>query len=384
MKRKIFFLSVSRSDFDRYFSIIKSLNLINKSINTVLISGSHYSSRFGNTFRVIKKSGFKNIKAINKKYLTQKDKYVENIINITCELSKIISSKKPDILVVLGDRYEMISGPLACLDKNIPVIHIHGGAVTFGAIDDNIRHSITKLSHYHIVSHKKYFDRVLQLGEEKWRVKNLGAPGLDSLIEKGKKDFFKIDIVKKNKIKKKDYILVCLNPETRALDEIQNHTEQLIKFLSKRIELKVFTYPNSDPGCDIIISSFKKFSEKDNNCVLVKNFDDDTFYPILKNCKFLIGNSSVGIVEAASFNLPVINIGDRQKGKIIPSNVSNSKFNYKSLNKAYKNISSNSFLSKINKLKNPYGDGKSGIKIARQLLNLKVNKRLINKKFIDK
>ena len=118
MKKKIFFLSVSRSDFDRYLSIITELNKINKSQNTVLISGSHYSSKFGNTHKIIKKSGFNYIKAIDKKYVTHVSKYSSNIVNITSKLSKIFNKKKPDMLVILGDRYEMISGPLACLDKN--------------------------------------------------------------------------------------------------------------------------------------------------------------------------------------------------------------------------------------------------------------------------
>ena len=206
--KKIYFLSVSRSDFDRYFSIIESLNKINKSINKVLVSGSHYSKDFGFTYREVKKSGFSYIKAIDKKYITNKDNYIKNILSIINSLSKIFKKDKPDLLVVLGDKYEMISGPLACLDKNIPVVHIHGGAITEGAIDDNIRHSITKLSHFHIVSHKKYLERVIQLGEEKWRVKNFGAPGLDILNEKARADFSNIDIVKSKKIKKRIY--TCL------------------------------------------------------------------------------------------------------------------------------------------------------------------------------
>lgn len=384
MKKKIYFLSVSRSDFDRYYSIIDALNKINKSINTVLVSGSHYSKTFGYTFKEIKKSGFRYIKATNSNYITNKNNYSKNILKIISHLSKILSAHKPDLMVVLGDRYEMISGPLSCLDKNIPVVHIHGGAVTMGAIDDNIRHAITKFSHIHYVSHNKYLKRVLQLGEEKWRVKNLGAPGLDLIKEKGNKNFSKIEIIQRKKIKKKDYILICLNPETRALDNIRKTTKQLLNFIKNQKEYKIFTYPNSDPGCDIIISSFKNYIKSNKNSVLVKNFNDDSFYPILKNCKYLIGNSSVGIVEAATFNIPVINIGDRQKGKILPTNVVNAKFVIKSINNAYKKIYSKSFLSKIKIFKNPYGDGRSGIKIAKELLKIKIDHKLMNKKFIDK
>lgn len=383
MTKKIYFLSVSRSDFDRYSPIIHSLNNLNKSHNTVLISGSHYSSKFGNTYKLIQKSGFNYIKAIDKNYITHISKYSSNIVNITSKLSKILYKKKPDILVILGDRYEMIAGPLACLDKNIPIIHIHGGAVTYGAIDENIRHSLTKLSNFHIVSHEKYLKRIMQMGEEKWRIKNLGAPGLDFIKEKGKKSINKMFTGKYN-IKKNNYILICLNPETRALSNLKKDIQELLKFLKFRKEIKIFTYPNSDPGCELIISSFQKFTSRNSESYLIKNFEDNDFYPILKNCKFLIGNSSVGIVEAASFKKPVINLGERQSGKIHPYNVINSRYSLLSITNSLKIIESKNYLSKIKILKNPYGDGKSGIKIAQQILKLKINDVLMKKKFIDK
>lgn len=380
--KKIFFLSVSRSDFDRYYSIISSLNKINKSENTILISGSHYSKKFGNTYKVIVKSGFNFIKAIDKEYITNTEKYSSNIVNITSKLIKIFTKNKPDLLVILGDRYEMISGALASLDKNIPIVHIHGGAVTYGAIDDNIRHALTKLSNFHIVSHFSYLKRILQMGEEKWRVKNLGAPGLDNLKEKTKK-IIDTKIFHKYNLKKNKYILVCLNPETRALKVIKNNTQELIKFLRNRSETKIFTYPNSDPGCEIIISELQKLVKSNSNSYLIKNFENDDFYSILSHSKFLIGNSSVGIVEAATLKKPVINLGERQNGKIHPINVITAKYTVKSMTKCLKVIESKNYLSKIKKIKNPYGDGKSGIKIAKQLLKIKLNTDLIKKRFIN-
>ncbi len=382
MKKKIYFLSVSRSDFDRYSPIIKALNKYNKSINTVLISGSHYSSKFGNTHKIIQKSGFNYIKAIDKNYITNISKYSSNLVNITSKLSKIFNKKRPDILVILGDRYEMIAGPIACLDKDIPIIHIHGGAVTYGAIDENIRHSLTKLSNFHIVSHEKYLKRIMQMGEEKWRIKNLGAPGLDFVKEKGKKPINK-SIINKYNIKKNNYILICLNPETRALRNLKKDIQELLKFLKLRKEIKIFTYPNSDPGCELIISSFKKYVSIDSKSYLIKNFENNDFYSILNNCKFLIGNSSVGIVEAASFKKPVINLGERQSGKIHPYNVINSRYSLLSITNSLKIIESKKYLTKIKKIKNPYGDGNSGTKIAQQILKIKINNVLMKKKFID-
>lgn len=385
MKKKIFFLSVSRSDFDRYRSIISSLEKMNKSENFVLISGSHYSKKFGYTYKVIKDSGFNFIKAIDKEYLADKD-YSKNIINIASNLSKIFKQKKPDILIILGDRYEMLAGPLACIDKNIPIFHIHGGAVTYGAIDDNIRHALTKLSNIHFVSHEVYKKRLLQLGEENWRIKNFGAPGLDNIHELSLNNFNKINLINKNNIKKKKYILVCFNSETRDLKNQEKNLIELFNFLKskKNNDLKkIITYPNSDPGSKLIIKKLESLVSVNKDIFLVNFFSNNDFYCILKNCCYLIGNSSVGIVEAASFKIPVINLGDRQKGKIIPFNVINSKYNLNSMNRALYKINTDNFKKRISKIKNPYGNGKSGEKIAKHILKVKINNELFKKKFID-
>lgn len=386
MKKKIFFLSVSRSDFDRYSSIIKELNLINKSENYVLVSGSHYSKKFGYTYKSVLKSKFKYIKAIKESYILDDSNYSKNITNIANKLSSIFIKNRPDILVILGDRYEMLAGPIACLDKNIPIVHIHGGAVTYGAIDDNIRHALTKMSNIHYVSHKNYEKRLLQLGEEKWRIKNLGAPGLDNLKVLSKNNFEKIPLIEKNKIKKNQYILVCFNSETRALKSIKSDLAELFKFLKNKKNKnlkKILTYPNSDPGSKIIIDEINKYLKKNSDSYILNSFLGNEFYPILKNCNFLIGNSSVGIVEAASFKIPVINLGDRQKGKIHPWNVVSVKCRLNSILIALRKIRSQKYLNEIKKLKNPYGDGNSGKKIAKSILKIQINNSLFKKRFID-
>ena len=386
MKKKIFFLSVSRSDFDRYSSIINELNLINKSDNYVLVSGSHYSKKFGYTFKSVLNSKFKYIKAIKESYILDDSNYSKNISNIANKLSSIFIKNRPDILVILGDRYEMLAGPIACLDKNIPIVHIHGGAVTYGAIDDNIRHALTKMSNIHYVSHKNYEKRLLQLGEEKWRIKNLGAPGLDNLKVLSKNNFEKIPLIQKNKINKNQYILVCFNSETRALKSIKRDLVELFKFLKNKKNKnlkKILTYPNSDPGSQIIIDEINKYLRENSDSYILKSFSQNEFYPILKNCNFLIGNSSVGIVEAASFKTPVINLGDRQKGKVHPPNVLSAKYELKSMISALNKLKSKNYLKVLKSMKNPYGDGKAGSKIAKNILKIKIDSKLLKKRFIS-
>lgn len=382
-KKTVYFLTVSRSDFLRYLSIFEALDKYKNINKSFLVSGSHYSKTFGLTYKDIKNSKYNSIKAINNKYIEGKNSnFSLNISSIMNSLSRIFSKKKPDFLVILGDRYEMISGSLVALEKQIPVIHIHGGAVTFGAIDDMIRHSITKLSHIHLVSHEIYRNRIIQLGEEKWRIKNVGAPGLDHLKNN--------NILDKKILSKKininpdlPYILVCIHPETQNLKEIELQINNLIKVL-KQLDMKqIITYPNSDPGSDIIIKNLKNYCKNNNKTILIKNAGSEIYYALLKNTELLLGNSSSGIVEAPSFKIPVINLGIRQQGKIMSKNIINSSFKIKEIKISISKARSINFKKSLRNIKNPYGDGRAGIKIAKIINSLNKTDKLMQKKFED-
>ena len=377
IKKKIFFLSVGRSDFLRQKSILDTVNKKKIFDARLIVTGSHKLGEFGETIKDVKSSKIKYYDCSINGYSLNNADITSNINKIVSKIDALLKIKKPDIFVIFGDRYEMLSGAIACFGKKILLIHIHGGSVTKGSFDDLIRHSLTKLSHYHYTSIDEYAKRIKQMGEESFRVKVVGAPGLDYIKEYSKN----ISSEKIKKFIKKKYIFLCFHPETNNLNELDTQLNCLSKVIEK-IDLNfLITYPNSDPGCIKIINKFKYLEKKfPKRILLIKNAGLN-FYYLLKNCSLLLGNSSSGIVESPTFNIPTINLGERQKGKLIPDNVVNSSFN---INKIVKLVHLMINKKKL-KYKNPYGDGKSGEKIVKLLskINLK-NKKNYIKNFVSK
>ena len=285
---------------------------------------------------------------------------------------------------MLGDRYEMLAAPCAAITFNIPIIHIYGGAVTEGAIDDLVRHSITKLSSFHLVATEEYKRRLIQLGEEKWRIKNIGVPELQYLR--------KIKKISKKEIEKKIGInlnkktfLVNFHPITTEVDKTKKYILEILSVLHTINYQAIFTYPNADKGNEVIINEINKFvkNSKEKKYIFIKNAGAELYANLLRNCYAMIGNSSSGIVEAASFKMPVINIGNRQKGKVFPENVIQTSYKKEEIKKSIDKISSYNFQIKLKKLKNPYEKNISKKQIANLIANLKLNNKLKIKKFID-
>ncbi len=377
IKKKIFFLTVGRSDFLRQKSIIDNLKKKKHIEMGLIVSGSHHLDDFGKTLKDIKSSKIKYYDCSIKGYSFNRYEITNNINKITHKIDKLIKKKRPDIFVVFGDRYEMLGAAIACFGKKILLVHIHGGSVTKGSFDDTIRHSITKLSHFHFTAINEYAKRIKQMGEEKFRVKTVGAPGLDYIKEYAKQ----INTTEIKFFKKKKYILLCFHSETNNLNSLDRQLECLSKVIERINFNFVITYPNTDPGCIQIISKFKNLKKKyPQKILLIKNAGLN-FYHLLKYSKILLGNSSSGIVESPTFNIPTINLGERQNGKLIPKNVINSEFNFYKLTKL---ISEKLKIKKTKKIKNPYGDGKSGVRIVKLLDNINLsNKKNYNKGFIS-
>ena len=185
-RKKLFFVTVGRSDFLRQLSIIKELLIGGLDIK-IIVTGSHSKKIFGNTINEIKKKKIRYYNCCPKKYLIGSKNLSKNIKNCIKKIDFILNKDCPNILVLFGDRYEVLAAAIAAFGKDILIVHVHGGSVTFGSFDDQIRHSITKLSHLHLTSHDNYVKRIRQLGEEKWRIKKVGAPGLDVIKKFSKK-----------------------------------------------------------------------------------------------------------------------------------------------------------------------------------------------------
>ncbi len=383
MKKKILIISSGRSDYDRYYPILSSLKKTRKAKLLVYLTCQNYNKVFSNNIKKIKNE-FEILKnPTNKKNFS--DGAYQMIKNLSHDLENLSTHtkiKKPDIIIIMGDRYEMLIGPLVAMPFNIPTIHFFGGAVTEGAMDELIRHGITKMSHIHFVLLENYKKRLKSLGEESWRIKVVGMPSLN------KKNIFKNKSRKiKNNLdkftKSNPFMLLTFHPVTLEIDHLEMQVNSLIKAVKKSKMNTIITYPNSDPKFNLIIRLFKKNFFNSKKIIFVKSAGEDEYFDLMKKAKLMLGNSSSGIVEAASFKLPVVNIGSRQKGKLKPKNVIDSGYHHKEILKAIKKASSKGFKKSISKIKNPYMSKIDTNDLAKMILRIKNNEKIIKKKFHD-
>ena len=325
----------------------------------------------------------KEFSIIKNKNITKKfNDLSENFLEDLEYLIKKIRILKPEMLIVLGDRYEMLLGPISCIPKNIPIIHFYGGSVTEGAIDELVRHAITKMSHYHFVALKQYKHRLIQMGEESWRIKNIGVHSLNYI--KSAKILTKKNLTKNlNFDFNKPYCLLTFHPVTLELAKINLQLKNLVNAIKNTKLNAVITYPNADPLHEKIIQFLKNKFKNKNKYLIIKNCGQINYISILKHSKFIIGNSSSGIVEAATLKKPSINIGTRQDGKLKPKNVINSNYSKQDIINSIKIASSSNFLKKTRYVSNPYESKISIDNIVNHIVKLKINDKLLRKKFIN-
>ena len=373
--KKILFISSSRADYGLLRDVIKETQKINRK-TYLLVTGSHLSNEFGKTISEIKKDKIKNI--IKKKILEKKfsesdiSNYVAKSIKIT---SNVIRKLKPDLFIILGDRCEMLGSAIAAMIFRIPIAHIHGGEITYGAYDDSVRHSITKLSHLHFPVHDQYKNRLIQLGENPKTIFNYGGLGAHSISNT--KILKKLDLEKILRIKlKKKIILATFHPVTLEKNQSINQIKNLIKFLNRMNEFTIIiTSPNFDNETVDLKKEILDFVKKKNNVSYYDSLGNKAYISLMKISYLVIGNSSSGILETPSFGIRTINIGNRQNGRIIPRNVINCDYNLSSINKAFIKIKKLS-ISKSNL----FYKKNTPIKIAKKILNFKFN---LKKVFYD-
>ena len=380
---KIIAYSAARSDTDRFYPFLNSLKKQKKVNLSIAASYIHYIDTFGDTIQHLNKNfNVENRKFKIKSLKDSPSQLGKNLAKEIIYLSSLFKKKKPDILIIMGDRYEILAPVAAAIPFNIPIVHIYGGAVTLGAIDELIRHGVTKISHLHLTAHHQYSNRLVKMGEEKWRIKTVGIPEITNLkkqknisIDNLKKEIF-LDLRIKT-------LLVTLHPTTINFKNIDKEIDNLLKALKKSKFQIIFTYPNSDLGHKKIIKKIKVFCQKKQQYVFIKNASISLYANLLKKCCAMIGNSSSGIVESASFKLPVVNIGIRQDGKVKPKNVITTNFEEKKILKAINKASSKKFKDMIKNLKNPYEKKINLQKISNFILKSCKNSKILHKRFID-
>tara|TARA_A100001015_G_C15020690_1_gene727838 strand:- start:2003 stop:2905 length:903 start_codon:yes stop_codon:yes gene_type:complete len=292
----------------------------------------------------------------------------------------VISELKPNLILILGDRYDIFSAALASSFLKIPIAHIHGGEITEGAIDDMIRHCITKLSHFHFTSNYNYRRRVIQLGENPKYVFNVGSLGVENLKNL---DLLNQELLEKEigfKFQKRN-IIVTYHPLTLADNPLWG-IDELLMSLEKFKNLGIiFTFPNADLKSTRIIQQISKFDEKNSNSKIFSNLGQKKFFSCLKYCDGIIGNSSSGIIEAPSLNTWTINIGDRQKGRIKGNSIFDVEINTEKITEKLLFLLNKNNLKEVN-FSNPY-DKKDTAKNILSILKNVTQEKIFNKSFFD-
>ena len=344
LKKKILFFTGSRADYGILKPLIYTVKNKNFAEVKLVAAGQHFSKTFGYTYKQIKRDGFKiDYKSKKKLEATSLGNIINYLSDSLKDYYKIISKTKPSLVVVLGDRYEVFCFAIASYLSNIPLAHLHGGELTYGAFDDGLRHSITKLSNYHFVSHEVYRKRVIQLGENPKKVFNVGALAMDNIY--GSKLYDKNFLLKKfNIFTKKKIALVTFHPVTKNNINYKDQIKTFLLALSKVNEFYyVFTYNNSDTLGKNFIKNINNFVHGNHDSKIFKTMGTKIYLSFIKSADVVIGNSSSGIYEAPALKTITLNIGNRQEGRIFGSSVINSKNEtneiIKKLKKIYRNKS---------------------------------------------
>lgn len=381
--KKICVVTGTRAEYGQLRLLIQGIEQSKHLKLCLIATGAHLSNKFGLTYKDIEADGLN----INHKIKILSDSDTSESIaksmgRLMIKLADVFKEEKPNLVLILGDRYEIFVAASSAMIARIPIAHIHGGEKTEGAIDDAIRHSITKMSHFHFVAHNEYRKRVIQLGEDPKKILTVGGLGVDCIK---KIQFLDIQELQKSlsfTFGEKN-LLVTFHPVTLEKGSTRIQMKELLSALS---ELKkthiIFTMPNADPENEVIISMLKEFVNQYKNSKLFSSLGQLRYLSTILHVDCVIGNSSSGLCEVPSFKKPTINIGNRQKGRIKAGSVIDCDPNRVEILKAIKKSYSDNFMKKLKYTKNPYGDGDASKKILKYL-EMQEFIGSLNKSFID-
>jgi GDP/UDP-N,N'-diacetylbacillosamine 2-epimerase (hydrolysing) len=384
-KHKIIAITGIRSEYELLFPVLSEINKKKNLEVNVIATGAHNSSNFGNTIDEIRKDGFNIVGVVenllNSNTLTGRAKSAGILL---AGLPEILSKAEPDLVLALGDREEPLISAIACNYLNIPFAHIAGGDRALpqgGDVDEGIRHATTKLAHLHFTMMQEHTDRILKMGEEKWRVFTVGNPGLDRIRE--------TKIINKSELggriginlSQRKNIVVIQHVIHQESNYARSQMECTLNSLSQVDANIIIIYPNSDAGSLELIQVINEYVKDKKHFYAFKNLPRLDFINLLRCADLLIGNSSAGILEAPFLKLPTINVGERQKERLHSSNVVFIPFNEKEIIAGIKTaLFDDEFKERVKKCKSIYGDGYAGKHIADILSDqIKYDKKLLAK-----
>tara|TARA_B100000767_G_scaffold272512_1_gene300332 strand:+ start:4374 stop:5537 length:1164 start_codon:yes stop_codon:yes gene_type:complete len=385
MKRKnIFIVTGSRADYGLLKNLITCLSQSKKLKLSLIVTGQHLSKNYGSTSQQVYADFSKISRFIDINVQKTDSASILKSVSIGInKMGKYLKSKKPDLIILLGDRYEILAAGLSSIFNNIRIAHIHGGEVTSGSIDDTIRHALTKFSNFHFVSTEIYKKRVIQMGENPNNVFNVGALGAENA--------HKIELLSKEILEKKLSIkfnkynfLITVNSFIENNDSIDSLLKNIFLALKKfKNTSLIFTMPNSDIKSDYIKNKILEFSKKNKNSYVFKSLGSQNYLSCMNICDVVIGNSSSGILEAPTIRTPTINIGNRQEGRVQAKSVINSVNSFKKIYDSIKKTLSSDFKKKLKKTNNPYFKKNTALTIKTIIEKKILTKKIEPKKFYD-
>lgn len=381
--RTIAVVTVGRSDYGIYQPVLRRIAADPELRLRVIVGGMHLSPEFGLTVRAIEEDGFDISDRVEMTLSSDTPLGIATSMGLGVQgFASGYARSRPDVLVVLGDRFEMHAAALAALPFRIPIAHIHGGELSEGAIDDALRHSITKLSHLHMVSTDEHARRVMQLGEEPWRVTVSGAPALDHLrtlpLWSRAEVASRLDLVLDPLP-----LLVTFHPATLEADRTEWYVGELLGALERCGLPVVFTQANADTGGRRAAHLIAEFVTAHPSARLVQNAGTQAYFSLMAASAAMVGNSSSGIIEAPSFRLPVVNIGSRQSGRLRAANVIDVGYDRHQILRGIERALNPTFRSSLEGMVNPFGNGTAAVAIVDRLRTVPLDDTLICKRFHD-
>lgn len=383
-KRKICIITGTRAEYGLFYWILKGLQTNPDIELQIVATGMHLSPEFGSTYKQIEQDGFEITDKIDMLLSGDSPAAIAKSLGLgIIGMVDCLRRIHPDLLVVLGDRYETFAAAQAAMVLQIPIAHLHGGEVTEGAIDEAIRHSITKMSQYHFVASETYRNRVIQLGENPAHIFNVGAPGLDHI--------FKLNLLSQAELEKElalsfnhPTFLITYHPVTLASNDTEKNITEFLQALDQFANATlIFTCANSDTNGRIINQRLEAYVQKyPNRSKLFSSLGQLRYLSTIKHCDVVIGNSSSGLTEVPIFQKPTVNIGSRQDGRLKATSVIDCGETSEEISLAIHKALSAEFQATLPHTKSLYGYGNASEKIVKALANLPLD-NILQKKFWD-
>lgn len=383
MSRKICVVTSSRADYGLLRWVMQGIKDDPELNLQIIATGMHLSPTFGLTYKVIEEDGFEVDAKIEILGSSDAPAAIAESMALALDgTAKAFSELKPDLVVVLGDRFEIFAATTAALVSKIPVAHLHGGESTVGAFDEAFRHSITKMSHLHFVATDEYRSRVIQLGENPKNVYLVGGVGIDSIK--------KMPLLSREELETQlgiefgvKSLLVTFHPVTLDVESPEHQMKELLAALSHLHDTTlIFTMPNADTGGRVLINLIEEFVRQNENAKMFASLGQLKYLSCISYVDGVVGNSSSGITEVPTFKKGTINVGDRQLGRIQAASVINCEPREKDIQRAIEKLYSPNFKANLEAIKNPYGDGGASARIVKVLKEASLE-GIIKKTFHD-